>query len=178
MRLKGDTYRVFLVGDSSIWGFLQKPEQTLAGLLESSLAATDIEVFNLGYPSISVLKDLQIIDFAMRYDPDLIIWFTTLEALPREKQLAIPINQNNPDKINHLIDQYSLGTISKLEKQWVNQTFWGQRRNIFDVIQLQLMGFLWDATGIDQEYPKNYRAAQRDFPDPIEEYAGIKILQN
>ena len=27
-------FRIIILGDSSIWGFLQKPENTLAGLLE------------------------------------------------------------------------------------------------------------------------------------------------
>ncbi len=169
---EGDSYRVILVGDSSIWGFLQTPEQSLSGLLNTSLKESGIEFVNLGYPSISILKDLQIIDYATRYDPDLIVWFTTLESLPIDAQMSIPINANNQDRINTLIDKYDLRAFEKKETQLFSRTFWAQRRNIYDVIRLQLYGFLWQATGIDQEYPASYRPAQRDFPDPIDTYHG------
>ncbi len=58
-----DEYRVFVVGDSSAWGFLQHPQDTLAGLLDSrrlQLDGKQVRVYSLGYPSLSVLKDLLI----------------------------------------------------------------------------------------------------------------------
>ena len=48
----------------------------------------------------------------------------------------------------------------------MDKTFWSQRRNISDFIDLQLFGILWDATGIDQDFPESYNPAQRDFPEP------------
>lgn len=165
--------RIFLIGDSSIWGFLQKPEQTLAGLLTQQHKANDIEVYNLGYPSISILKDALIIDYALQYEPDLIIWFTTLEALPTEKQLPTPIVANNTNKLKDIIGKYSLSNINPQQPSFLQRTFWAQRRNIFDIIRLQFYGILWEATGIDQDYPDSYREAQRDFPEPKLDYYGI-----
>ena len=173
-----DTIRIFLVGDSSIWGFLQKPEETLAGLLEDEIRSQKIEIHNVGYPSISILKDALLIDHAMRYDPDLIIWFTTLEALPTDKQLSIPINTNNPRRIQSLIQRYGFDGLIMQPQQIFDRTFWAQRRNLFDVIRLQMYGFLWEATEIDQEYPSSFREAQRDFPNPDQDYHGIKESQN
>lgn len=187
---KSENLRVFLVGDSSIWGFLQKPDQSLSGILNSKLNNIDIEIFNLGYPSISILKDLQVIDYAMRYQPDLVLWFTTLEALPIQKQLTTPINLNNPENINRLIENYQLQGISKQEARIFDRTFWAERRNLFDILRLQLYGFLWSATGVDQDYPDFYNPAQRDFPnmeatfyglspdDALEEILAFEVIAN
>jgi hypothetical protein len=97
-------YRIIIIGDSSIWGFLQKPENTLAGILEKKLdnqcIGKDIEVFNLGYPSLSVLKDLVILNKIEAYKPDLVIWFITLEALVSDDQLNTPLIKNNALELN------------------------------------------------------------------------------
>lgn len=167
--------KVVLIGDSSIWGFLHKPEETLAGLLVENFKDMDVQLLNLGYPSISVLKDLQIIDKASEYEPDLILWFTTLEALPIEKQIETPINKNNLENINYLIKKYDLHTIQPQQTNILSRTFLKQRRHIADIISLQLYGFLWNATGIDQEYPESYNKAQRDFHDFDGIYRGLTI---
>lgn len=167
---------VVLIGDSSIWGFLQKPDNTLSGLLNKRFLEDDRKIVfhNLGYPSISILKDLMVIDRALEYNPDLILWFITLEALPIEKQLEIPIIKNNTRIVNSIIEKYELSEISLVEEKLIDNTLWNQRRNISDLLNLQLFGILWDATGIDQEYPETYNPAQRDFTEPIEQYYTVK----
>lgn len=166
---------VVLIGDSSIWGFLQKPDNTLSGLLNKRFLEDDKKIIfhNLGYPSISILKDLMVIDRALEYDPDLILWFITLEALPKEKQLEIAIIKNNPGVVNYIIEKYKLLEITKIEENLIDKTLWNQRRNISDLLNLQLFGILWDATGIDQEYSETYNPAKRDFPEPIKKYYTI-----
>jgi len=167
---------IVLIGDSSIWGFLQKPDKTLSGLLNKRFLEYDKKIVfhNLGYPSISILKDLMIVDRALEYDPDLILWFVTLEALPKEKQLEIPIIKNNPGIVNSIIGEYKLSEIALIEEKLIDNTFWNQRRNISDLLNLQLYGVLWSATGIDQEYPETYNPAQRDFTEPVEQYYTVK----
>jgi hypothetical protein len=166
---------VVLIGDSSIWGFLQKPDNTLSGLLNKRFLEDDKKIIfhNLGYPSISILKDLMVIDRALEYDPDLILWFITLEALPKEKQLEIPIIINNPEIVNSLIEKYELSEIIKTEEKLIDKTLWNQRRNISNLLNLQLFGILWGATGIDQEYPETYNPAQRDFTEPVEQFYAV-----
>jgi len=166
---------VVLIGDSSIWGFLQKPDNTLSGLLNKIFMGDDknIVFHNLGYPSISILKDLMVVDRALEYNPDLILWFITLEALPKEKQLEIPIIKNNPGIVNSIIEKYELSEIKLIEEKLLDNTLWNQRRNISDLLDLQLYGILWDATGIDQEYPETYNPAQRDFMEIIEQYYSV-----
>jgi hypothetical protein len=151
-------FRVFVIGDSSVWGTLLKSEETLPGLLNSaSLTACgkNVRVYNLGYPTISLTKDLMILDQAMRYQPDLIIWPTTLEAFPKKQQLVSPIVANNPERVTALIDKYglSLDTAALKQAAFLDKTIYGQRRNLMDLVRLQLMGVMWAATGIDQVYP-------------------------
>ena len=85
-------FRVLVVGDSSVWGILLPPDQTLAGLINAAgLKMTDgrqVRAYNLGYPTLSLTKDLLVLDWARRYQPDLIVWPVTLEAFPRDQQLS------------------------------------------------------------------------------------------
>ena len=62
-----DEYRVLLIGDSSVWGTLLTPEQTLAGQLNANpitACGKTVHAYNLGYPTISLMKDLMILDQA------------------------------------------------------------------------------------------------------------------
>lgn len=164
-----DEFRVVLIGDSSVWGTLLKPEETLAGQLNGmGLTCNDrrVKVYNLGYPTISLTKDVMLLDQAMRYQPDLIIWPMTLESFPYDKQLSSPLVANNAAVIRNLIQKYDL-PLDPNDAQLVTPSFWsrtivGQRRNLADILRLQLYGVMWSATGIDQIYPQ-YEAAQTDF---------------
>ncbi len=163
-------YRVFIIGDSSTWGILLHPEETLAGILNSAgltLCGRDVRVYNLGYPTISLTKDLMILDYALRYHPDLIIWPVTLEAFPADKQLTSPLVVNNASRVKGLINKYSLD-LDPNDPALSKPTFWektifGQRRPLADLIRLQLYGVMWAATGIDQTYPTDYPRASTDL---------------
>jgi hypothetical protein len=167
-------YRVLLIGDSSVWGYLLEPQQTLSEQINrQNLSAPDgrrIHAYNLGYPTLSLAKDVLLLQAAMRFQPDLIIWLVTLESFPYDKQIASPLVQHNPEQVRALIDAYHL-KIDPGDKQFVDLTLWdrtiiGQRRPIADLVRLQMYGALWAATGIDQAYPAKYDAPQRDFkPD-------------
>jgi hypothetical protein len=166
-----DEYRVILIGDSSVWGTLLKPEETLAGLLNAaSITACDgrqIRVYNLGYPTISLTKDLMILTEAMRYQPDLVVWPLTLEAFPTDKQLSSPLVSHNSGRVRDLIRAYNLPFDVNDPALWT-PSFWdktiiGQRRDLADLARLQLYGVLWAATGVDQVYPADYPRAQIDF---------------
>ena len=101
-----DEYRVLLIGDSSVWGTLLAPDQTLAGQLNASpitACGKVVHAYNLGYPTISLIKDLMMLDQARQYHPDMVIWLTTLEAFPEERQFESPIVANNSESIRQLI---------------------------------------------------------------------------
>jgi hypothetical protein len=163
-------YRVLLIGDSSVWGTLLTPEETLAGQLNKNrfqACGRTAQAYNLGYPTISLTKDLMILDQAKEFQPDMVIWLTTLEAFPNDKQLSSPIVANNAERVRALITQYRL-SLNPNDQALVkastwDQTFVSQRRAVADLLRLQIYGALWASTGIDQFYPKNYERAQTDL---------------
>ncbi len=165
-----DEYRVLLMGDSSVWGTLLRPQETLAGQLNSqglSCNGKTVRVYNLGYPTLSLTKDLMVLDKAMAYQPDLVLWPVTLEAFPRAKQLVSPIVANNPQLVHPLIQKYNLA-LDPNDPALVQPDFWGrtiigQRRALADLVRLQLYGVPWAATGVDQVYLSNYVPAQQNL---------------
>jgi hypothetical protein len=167
-------YRVILIGDSSVWGVLLQTDETLAAYLNAQqVTAADgrqVRVYNMGYPTLSVTKDLLVLSRVMEYEPDLIVWLFTLEALPNNKQLASPIVQRNAAELRQLIRDYDLNLDPDdpdlHDPDFLEQTIVGQRRALADVIRLNMYGVMWAATGIDQYYPETYELRENDFePD-------------
>ncbi len=173
-----DEFRVFVIGDSSTWGTLLRPEDTLAGQLNAlGLTTADgrkVRFYNLGYPTLSLTKDLMILHAAISedYAPDLILWPVTLESFPRDRQLDSPITANNLPRIRELQKDYGLNldvpadTRTTLQKAF-DRTIIGERRELADLARLQMYGILWSATGIDQVYPSEYTPAARDLEPDI-----------
>lgn len=168
-----DEFRVLVIGDSSVWGFLLKPEETLSGNLNAGGFETgdgrQLRAYNLGYPITSLFKDLMILDEAMQYEPDLVLWLVTLEAMPMTKQFTSALVQHNPGRAQTLIERYDLD-LEPQEGDLVVPNLWqrtivGQRRNLADLARLQLYGIVWAATGIDQDYPETYPLRKSDLED-------------
>ena len=168
-----DEYRVILIGDSSTWGFLLEPHQTLDAILNLEENVTPdgrkMSVYNLGYPVMSLTKDLLILSYALEYEPDLIIWLFTLESFPYDKQLFPPIIQNNPQQVKTLVEQYQLNinpaSDQFIQPSFLKQTIVGSRRDLADMMRLQIYGVMWTATGIDQYIPQDYTKPMEDLPE-------------
>lgn len=163
-------FRVVVLGDSSVWGTLLRPEETLTGQLNAyGLSAPDgraVRFYNLGYPTLSLTKDLIIMDLALRHhNPDLVIWLTTLEAFPRDKQLTVPLVENNAVRARAMIRRFELDLDPNAvtPPNFWKRTLVGQRKNLADLARLQVYGIPWAATGIDQYYPDEYPPAQVDL---------------
>jgi hypothetical protein len=176
-----DEYRVLLVGDSSVWGYLLPTGDTLAAQLNAlALVTADgrrVVAYNLGYPILSLTKDLLLLSRFTPYQPDQIIWLVTLESFPPDKQLFPPLVQNNPSPMRALIAQYGL-SLDPSDPQFVTPSLWdrtliGQRRTLADLLRLQLYGFLWAGTGIDQDIPATYTPRQEDF-EPDVSFHGLQ----
>ena len=153
------TLRLVVIGDSSDWGTLLRPEETLCGQLDGRPLSDGrtLRCYNLAYPTLSLAKDFLILNRAMKFDPDLILWGITMESFPADKQ---------PD--NELIranfaEYQSLFPEAGAENSDKSGSFFSQRREIADWLRLQLYGLLWAGTGIDQDYPEDYPAAQVDL---------------
>jgi len=166
-----DEFRVLVIGDSASWGFLLEPDQTLAAYITDSGAILPdgrrVRAYNLGYPVMSLTKDLLILERAMQYEPDMIVWPLTLESFPYDKQLFPPLLQNNPRAVRELIQTHDLSLDTKdanfEELSWWKRTIVGGRRQLADLLRLQLYGVLWAATGIDQDIPETYTLRQEDL---------------
>ncbi len=166
-----EEFRIILIGDSATWGTLLHPEETLSGLInQGDLTTTDgrsVRAYNLAYPTMSLIKDLMILDNALTFDPDLILWPVSLESFPKNTQIVTPLVAHNPERVIPLIKLFDLSLDGQSE-HFIESTSWdrtliGRRRAILDAIQLQIYGVLWAATGVDQTYPDDYTQAQRDF---------------
>jgi lysophospholipase L1-like esterase len=170
-----DEYRVLLIGDSSTWGWYLTNGDTYAAYLNAANLKTadgkQIVAYNLGYPIESVTKDLMLLDEAMRYQPDQIVWLVSLQSLPQDQQLYPPIVQNNAPRIRDLIARYQLAIDPNdsrfVTPDFVGKTIIGQRRALADWLRLQLYGFSWAATGIDQYIPETYTLRKSDFDTDI-----------
>ena len=183
MEKTSDELRVLLIGDSSVWGTLLTPGQTLAGQLNATpITACEktVRAYNLGYPTISLMKELLILDQALAYQPDIIVWLTTLESFPLDKQFESPLVVNNTERVQQLVANYQLpydpNDPALVQPSKWDQTFVGQRRALADLLRLQMYGALWASTGIDQVYPENYERAQIDL-EASEDFHGLDTLQ-
>ena len=99
-----------------MWGRLLRPQQTLTGQLNAG-------------PFQSMWKDRACLQFrlsdhfaderfddpyqAKQYEPDMVIWLTTLDAFPKDKQLTSPIVANNAERIRELYCQVQVACRSE-----------------------------------------------------------------
>jgi hypothetical protein len=122
----------------------------------------------MGYPTLSVLKDLLVISYVTHYEPDMIIWLVTLEGMPVVNQLSSPLVQHNAGRVRELIATYGLPLDADdpglVTPTFLERTIIGQRRALADVLRLNLYGVMWASTGIDQYYPEDYTPRMEDLP--------------
>jgi hypothetical protein len=155
-----DEFRVVMLGDSSVWGYLLQAQDAQAACLNRlGLRTPDgrrVVVYNLGYPTLTVMKDLLILRRILAYQPDLILWPTTLAAMYPEDQLNFPIILGQYEEVGNLIRQYNfdLAEWATLPAPtWWDRTLPGQRVALSGWLRHQLYGFNWATTGIDHIVP-------------------------
>lgn len=181
-----DEAAVLVMGDSAVWGMLLENKDTLASCLDSRALSVDgrpARFYNIGYPTLSAAKDLLLLDRAMEYQPDLILWLVTLESMPRSEQLATPLAQNNAAAMRDLIAAYDLDLDASdprfVDLDFIGRTLIGQRRALADWWRLQLYAFPWAQTGIDQVIG-DYTPRSNDFDEDATWYelAGAEQLDD
>jgi lysophospholipase L1-like esterase len=166
-----DEFRVIVIGDSGTWGWLLENDETLTGQLNSAALLADdgrkAVFYNLAYPVMSVTKDLLLLARAMEMDPDLILWPITLQSMIRSGQLDHPLLQNNASEVRELINEYELALDPNdnrlVDPEFLDKTIIGQRRDLADLIRLQLYGPTWAATGVDQAISNEITLRRSDF---------------
>lgn len=171
--------RVVVIGDSSVWGTLLRPEETLAARLDGKTIHVDgveltLDVYNLGYPTLSLSKDALILNRALAYEPDLVIWSMTFESFPIDKQLTTALVADNIAEFRAIAQTVPLPSLENEFARTAAPVFSLNRirRELFDLIRLQLYGFLWSATGVDQDYPDDYLRPRTDF-DADDTFHGV-----
>ncbi len=166
-----DNYKIVVIGDSGTWGWLLPNELTLTGQINAAgLTGPDgrpLVAYNLGYPIMALSKDLLLLDAALALEPDLVLWPVTLQSFQNEEQLTPPLVQENGERMRMLIERYDL-RLNAADPRLAGPGFWqrsilSQRRALADLLRLQLVGFSWAATGIDQAIPTEYEPRKSDF---------------
>ncbi len=174
--------RVALVGDSSIWGDGLSSHTTLAAQwdqLGSQCGGKQIKVYNLGYPHPSIIKDLIFIDELKARQPDVIIWFVTLNTLMNQDRLN-PFLTSNREQTLQMLDTYAIPfaprkTLAENNAGFYEQTLIGQRSFLARWVKLQALGLVWSATGDDVHHELGYSEsmAQSDVSKDIS-YRGLQ----
>jgi hypothetical protein len=171
-----DEYRVLLVGDSATWGWFLEADETYAAQINAASVSLDdgrrVIAYNIGYPVLNATKDLILLDYARRYDPDMVIWLLTAQSLRYEDgngnsvQAGPPVSQWDRRYIDPLIDTYDLALELPNEQPalW-ERTIIGERHELANLLRLQVYGAAWGATGIDQAIPDEFELRRTDLSD-------------
>jgi hypothetical protein len=149
-------FRLVLLGDSSTWGITVQPGDMLSeqmnGYAINTCDGRKVHIYNLGYPMPFLMKDLLILDKALEYEPDMIVWLITLSTLEPKKAETYFILPH-ADRYLSLLERYDLPPLELAEpipeKTFFDRTIIGQRRRLKDIFFVQAMGVPWAATGVD-----------------------------
>jgi len=160
-------FRVILIGDSSVWGEGLGAYEVISeqwNKLNTPCGDKILKAYNLGYPHPSVIKDLVILDKVVEYDPDLIVWFVTLNTLISQR--VNPFLVANQGRVAKVLDAYDISfkggrKLVKKEPDFFEKTLIGQRSSLARQIKLQMLGIIWTATGADT----NTLSEEEDIPD-------------
>ncbi|MGA7193403.1 MAG: SGNH/GDSL hydrolase family protein [Anaerolineales bacterium] len=145
-------YRVFILGDSTVWGASLPVNQTLSAQLNQlklTCENKNVRFYNLSYPSPSATKDLMILDEAMRYQPDSIIWPLTLYTMMPSVRTNHWVIELNPDELYQLNARFHF-----LPKKYPSETVWNEFKSrqiaLYRILRYQLFAAVTTAIGVDQ----------------------------
>ena len=147
-----DEYRVFILGDSTVWGASLPVNQTLPAQLNQlklTCGNKNVRFYNLSYPNPSATKDLMILDEAMRYQPDSIIWVMTLFTVMPSVRTNHWVIELNPDELYQLNVRFHF-----LPKKYPSTTPWNEFNSrqfaLYRILRYQLFAAVTTAIGVDQ----------------------------
>ena len=145
-------YRVLVLGDSAVWGIGLTPEQTLPGQMDAlglKCGSKYIQVYNLSFPVSSATKDLMILDKAMSYQPDEIIWLLTWDTLIPRSRTDHPLIGYNPDEYYKLAYRFNF-LPNKYRSPSLFTQITDQNLTLFRILRYQLYSLINIAIGLDQ----------------------------
>jgi hypothetical protein len=162
-----EEYRIALIGDSSVWGEGLGADEVISeqwNRMNAECGGKTVMAYNLGYPHPSVVKDLVILDKALEYEPDLIVWFVTLNSLISQR--TNPFLVANRERTVNVLSASDISfrkgkKLAESKSGFFEKTLLGQRSNLARSIKLQVLGIIWTATGADtntlaEDTPPNF----------------------
>jgi hypothetical protein len=174
-------FRVFIFGDSSVWGTALYNGETLAGQINKlelhTCTGKRIVAYNLGYPSNSATKDLLIMQRAQQYQPDLNVWLFSMLAFQNIRQ-DVPFVVDNPLGVQELMAEYGLphdtSKLAVAQDSFWDATIVGRRRDLNLLIRLQASTLLLGSLGMDDPRIMNESGIHvRDAPKSTDDFFGI-----
>ncbi|MBN1429204.1 MAG: SGNH/GDSL hydrolase family protein [Anaerolineae bacterium] len=159
-------YRVLFIGSSEIWGYFNKPQDTMPIALDRlSLFTSDgrmVRSYNLSYVYPNAIKDMLILNYVLShgtYNTDLIVWVVNPKIFmpnldPHWLEMA------NPELTVSMARQYGLSSqaldqvAAELEVPWWRRhSFLSERDDIAYWLLNQFYGLAWSTTGADLQFP-------------------------
>ncbi|MGQ9910466.1 MAG: hypothetical protein ACUVS2_16695 [Candidatus Flexifilum sp.] len=165
-----DEFRVVVLGDSGTWGWWLPVEDLLTeamNRLDARIDGRRVVAYNLAYPNMTLTKDLVILDEALRYQPDLVIWNVTLNSFAPSEQMDSGLVFDNPARVRRLIACCGLA-LDPADPAFrpddlLARTLVGRRRDLSAWIRYQISGFAWAATGRDLIIPETISRVTDDY---------------
>ncbi|MEL7234756.1 MAG: hypothetical protein AAGK74_09675 [Chloroflexota bacterium] len=121
-----DEYRVFFIGDSATWGFHLAAAETYTQQINDQDVTLEngqhLRVYNLAFPISSATKDLVLLEHALQYEPDMVMWLVTDLTFVPERQNMHMIVTHNEDHVETAADTFSLG----IDPFYEEYTWWDQ----------------------------------------------------
>ena len=145
-------FRVFVLGDSAAWGLQLEPGQTLPAQMDAlqlKCGSKNIRVYNLSFPRSSATKDLMILDKALQYQPDAIVWTITWYTLMPKTRIDHWLVTQNPEdfyRLAHRFDFLPRGYTAPTSLDALT----ARNRSLFHEIRFQIYSLIELATGREQ----------------------------
>ncbi len=172
-----DEFRIILLGDSAAWGGRVRADETLAAQITAlGLTSCDgrrVVAYNLAYPWPSVLRDLLILEYALDYHPDLVLWLITLNGLHRKNEdmeFLLP----NADRLQRIAQTHRLTLPAAPYSRRAPPSLWertpiAQRKRLKNLLMNQIYGLMWTATRHDNGFatPSDHAVVPPDVSDKL-----------
>lgn len=165
---EADSLRLVVLGSSEVWGYLNRPGETMPVILDGLHLQTQnqhtIRSFNLAYVQADIFKDLMLAHFLIEfgYHPDVLL----LVVNPYSFQPALASHflvENNPEVALEVAQHYGLNEIpmeavtkTLTKPGWQRRNFFEEREHLAYWLMNQSYAFSWAATGIDVKYSDEY----------------------